>query len=310
MLVTVEREIGRLETNCAKSVRKISMVVERRRVITLVRLCLPFPDCRFATATLTGLTAMPIEFRCQQCNKLLRTPDESAGKKGKCPHCGALMDVPTASTEPQPKDPFAGIGGTSNDDDLFGKPPEPPAEQPAPYGDAPGPFAPSPPGYGPAPAYQQPFPQTPGGYGAAPNPYSAPAASAPAYGQQPYGYATGRPHRGGMILTFGILSLVGGLGALASTPFCICCDVLNALLMGPAALIGLGFGIPGWLIGNSDLKAMFAGTTNRSGQGSAKTGRGLSIAGVALSVVSLVLGLIVIILKFVGFLALNASQVQ
>ena len=42
---------------------------------------------------------MPIEFRCTQCEKLLRTPDESAGKKAKCPQCAAIVDVP-ASTPP------------------------------------------------------------------------------------------------------------------------------------------------------------------------------------------------------------------
>jgi len=38
---------------------------------------------------------MPIEFRCEGCSKLLRTPDESAGKKAKCPQCGMIVDVPT-----------------------------------------------------------------------------------------------------------------------------------------------------------------------------------------------------------------------
>ena len=37
---------------------------------------------------------MPIEFRCPQCEKLLRVPDESAGAKAKCPQCGAIADVP------------------------------------------------------------------------------------------------------------------------------------------------------------------------------------------------------------------------
>ncbi len=37
---------------------------------------------------------MPIEFRCESCSKLLRTPDESAGKKAKCPQCGTIVDVP------------------------------------------------------------------------------------------------------------------------------------------------------------------------------------------------------------------------
>lgn len=37
---------------------------------------------------------MPIEFRCSGCQKLLRTPDESAGKKARCPDCGSIVDVP------------------------------------------------------------------------------------------------------------------------------------------------------------------------------------------------------------------------
>jgi phage FluMu protein Com len=40
---------------------------------------------------------MPIEFRCPGCFKLLRTPDESAGKRAKCPQCGTISDVPLSS---------------------------------------------------------------------------------------------------------------------------------------------------------------------------------------------------------------------
>jgi len=43
---------------------------------------------------------MPIEFRCGNCSKLLRTPDESAGKKAKCPQCGTVVDVPAAGASP------------------------------------------------------------------------------------------------------------------------------------------------------------------------------------------------------------------
>jgi len=48
---------------------------------------------------------MPIEFRCESCTKLLRTPDESAGKKAKCPQCGAIVDVP-----------LSGVGGAPPSD--------------------------------------------------------------------------------------------------------------------------------------------------------------------------------------------------
>ena len=35
---------------------------------------------------------MPIEFRCSQCEQLLRVPDDSAGKNARCPKCQALND--------------------------------------------------------------------------------------------------------------------------------------------------------------------------------------------------------------------------
>jgi phage FluMu protein Com/uncharacterized membrane protein len=41
---------------------------------------------------------MPIEFRCTNCNKLLRTGDGTAGKQAKCPECGTLLVVPDTST--------------------------------------------------------------------------------------------------------------------------------------------------------------------------------------------------------------------
>src|SRR5262245_10089251 len=37
---------------------------------------------------------MAIEFRCSQCNQLLRVPDASAGKNARCPKCQTLMTVP------------------------------------------------------------------------------------------------------------------------------------------------------------------------------------------------------------------------
>lgn len=47
---------------------------------------------------------MPIEFNCQSCGRLMRTPDSAAGKKGKCPHCGAKMAIPLTS-DPQASTP-------------------------------------------------------------------------------------------------------------------------------------------------------------------------------------------------------------
>jgi hypothetical protein len=40
---------------------------------------------------------MPIEFRCIQCGKLLRTGDDTAGKPAKCPNCGTITTIPDSS---------------------------------------------------------------------------------------------------------------------------------------------------------------------------------------------------------------------
>jgi hypothetical protein len=40
---------------------------------------------------------MPIEFRCTQCDRLLRTGDDAAGKQAICPGCGQVLTVPGAA---------------------------------------------------------------------------------------------------------------------------------------------------------------------------------------------------------------------
>ena len=63
---------------------------------------------------------MPIEFRCSQCNQLLRVSDQSAGKSARCPKCQTTLKVPgeTPGAAPQPapqgNDPFAdlNLGGS------------------------------------------------------------------------------------------------------------------------------------------------------------------------------------------------------
>jgi len=45
---------------------------------------------------------MPIEFRCTQCQKLLRTQDDTAGKQAKCPTCGTIQLIPSPAAGPPP----------------------------------------------------------------------------------------------------------------------------------------------------------------------------------------------------------------
>jgi len=45
---------------------------------------------------------MAIEFHCQHCGHLVRTANEHAGKRGKCPHCHQSVYIPTPSDELEP----------------------------------------------------------------------------------------------------------------------------------------------------------------------------------------------------------------
>ncbi len=38
---------------------------------------------------------MSIEFHCDHCAKLIRAPDEAAGRRGKCPNCQQSVYIPT-----------------------------------------------------------------------------------------------------------------------------------------------------------------------------------------------------------------------
>jgi phage FluMu protein Com len=110
---------------------------------------------------------MPIEFRCSQCNQLLRVPDDSAGKSARCPKCQALMTVPAAADANLP---FALV------QPLAGSPPPPKPPPDNPFGDyaSASPFA--------APAA--------GGL----NPYASPAGAAYAFEQAiPPGSRPGLP---------------------------------------------------------------------------------------------------------------------
>lgn len=126
------------------------------------------------------------------------------------------------------------------------------------------PYAPSGPG-APPPGYGPP------GAGAPPpgNPYGAPNA----YPPQGYGPSGGmypppgmKPHRGGAVLTLGILGLV----------VCVIC------------------GIIAWVMGNSDIREMQAGVMDPSGYSQTNAGRICGMIGTILGSVGVVIYLIVI----------------
>ena len=44
---------------------------------------------------------MAIEFACPSCQQMVKTADASAGRKGKCPHCGAVVQIPAPADKPR-----------------------------------------------------------------------------------------------------------------------------------------------------------------------------------------------------------------
>ncbi len=69
---------------------------------------------------------MAIEFNCRSCGKLLRTTDDNAGRRARCPDCGEPFVVPAAPPEPE----TYGIEFESNEPFSTPAPPFAPAAGP------------------------------------------------------------------------------------------------------------------------------------------------------------------------------------
>jgi phage FluMu protein Com len=126
---------------------------------------------------------MSIEFRCSQCDQLLRVPDDSAGKNARCPKCQALMIVPSAVAIVQsPTDTLPPAGSSAPEERAAQSEPmsSPPPKEAAPssspfaldnpFGDA-----------GPRTKSTEPI-----------NPYASPAGAIDAYHAN-YTFPDGRP---------------------------------------------------------------------------------------------------------------------
>jgi hypothetical protein len=87
-----------------------------------------------------------------------------------------------------------------------------------------------------------------------------------------------QPHRGTMILVFGILSLI------------VC----------------MPLGIVAWVMANGDLKKMDAGTMDPEGRGNTQAGKICGIISVCLSLISFVIGFLFMVLFAVGAIIANS----
>ncbi len=70
---------------------------------------------------------VPIEFRCIQCDRLLRTDDETSGRPTRCPECGTTMIVPEPGGAPISADPGE-VQTEPPPDVLPAQPPAPPID--------------------------------------------------------------------------------------------------------------------------------------------------------------------------------------
>jgi hypothetical protein len=89
-----------------------------------------------------------------------------------------------------------------------------------------------------------------------------------------------KPHHGTLILILGILSL-------------FMCNIIT--------------GIPAWVMANSDLREMDAGTMDPGGRGATQAGKICGIISVVLAVLVMLLVIAMLVLGF-GFFALHQQQ--
>ena len=94
----------------------------------------------------------------------------------------------------------------------------------------------------------------------------------------------GVPHRGGMILAFGIIAVV-----CAVASFAVGVTFIITLVLGPIA----------WAMGNKDLREMKEGRMDPEGEGMTQTGRILGMVGTILTIVGLVLGCGIVVIYFI-----------
>jgi len=91
---------------------------------------------------------MAVELECPRCRRKLRVPDSAAGRRGKCPSCGAFVDVPALSQLParRPSDIYEDTSDSySPDGDEIRYGQQSPISDEAPGAAGPDPIWPAPP---------------------------------------------------------------------------------------------------------------------------------------------------------------------
>jgi len=200
---------------------------------------------------------VPIELICKGCSRKLRVGDEHAGKHARCPECGEINPITKAGQDAESRGSLGPAFGS--DSGTVREPHKPFPEMPT--------TSPPAPSFGTAPDRPQPeFTWAPPPASAAPNPFAdrsvAPASGYP--GIRP-GLA---PHRGAVILVFGILG------------FFVC----------------FIFSVLAWIWGAEDLRKMRRGTMDPSGMALTQVGMILGIICCAMAALGFVMFLLLIVI--------------
>lgn len=208
---------------------------------------------------------MPIEFRCRECDNLLRTPDNSVGKTGRCPSCKATMVIPDVHADDEHADPTGDEGANfgvlaspfaqhetavvQSDSGEIDQPPTRNVDSP-------------PPRFEPSPANVHSHPSET----AEQRPSVVPQAPMHPAEQSHFPY---RPHRGSLVF---ILGLLGMLLSMFS-----CCMAWGCTI--PIAFSGAVMGAIAAIVGHLDLREFRANKLDPSG-------RDLTMAGYVMGIIA------------------------
>jgi predicted Zn finger-like uncharacterized protein len=194
---------------------------------------------------------MSIIVDCPSCSRKLRVPDDLLGTKVKCPTCGGTFDAVAAPAEGAP--PGSEVGPPSErgsfpdanrGETAFESPPRPDARA------------------GEAEEDDRPWEQP--------------------HDWHPNLRRDSEPHRGGLILTLGIISIIVAAG--------------SPVLYGCPSIVSLPLGITAWVLGGRDLKKIRANLMDPRGQGNTQAGWICGIVGTCMSLLCVTAFVIIVAL--------------
>jgi hypothetical protein len=222
---------------------------------------------------------------CPSCGRKLRVPDELLGKNVKCPTCGSLFTGAAAAPAPPPQAAAtvpvsASVSVTPGARAAASERPGRPREETR------CPFCAEPIA---ADERRCPHCKTDLEGDEDERPWERPGR-----GQR----FRGEPHRGPLVLVLGIISVVFGV----MSPLGACCGPLLV-----ASLVGLGLGIPAWILGRRDLRKMDAGEMDPQGRGQTNSGMICGIIGTLAGALG-VLVLLAVIGFYVVMMVLSAAN--